>query len=56
VGIDFSKTDASFDVVLYSEFVDQAALDAYQDHPDHKAMMPFIAEARSDRHVVDYVV
>lgn len=56
VGIDFSKTDASFDVALYSEFADQAALDAYQDHPDHKAMMPFIAEARSERRVVDYVV
>lgn len=56
IGIDFSKTDASFDVLLYSEFEDQKALDGYQAHPEHKAVMPFIAEARLERVLVDYEV
>ncbi len=56
VGIDFSRTDSSFDVVLYSEFATSRDLDNYQGHPEHKAVMPFIMEARSDRRVVDYEV
>jgi heme-degrading monooxygenase HmoA len=54
VGLDFSRTETSCDVALYSEFESRAALEAYQAHPDHKAVMPFIAEARSQRHLVDY--
>ena len=54
VGIDWSATDSSADVVLYSEFASRQALDEYQEHPDHKAIMPFILEARSERRVVDY--
>jgi len=56
VGIDFAHTDASADLALYSEFESRAALDAYQAHPDHKAVMPYIGEARTDRVVVDYEV
>jgi plasmid stability protein len=54
VGVDFSRTDNSCDLALYSEFESRAALDVYQAHPDHKAVMPFILEARSERHLVDY--
>jgi quinol monooxygenase YgiN len=54
VGIDYSGTDASADLCLYSEFTSRAALDAYQEHPAHKAILPFIAEARSERRLVDY--
>ena len=54
VGIDFSRTDSSSDGALYSEFELRAALDAYQAHPDHKAVMPFILEARSERRLVDF--
>ena len=56
VGIDFSRTDSSSDLALYSEFESRAALDVYQAHPDHKAVMPFILEARSERRLVDYEV
>jgi hypothetical protein len=56
VGLDFSRTAASCDLALYSEFESRAALDAYQSHPDHKGVMPFIAEARSERLLVDYEV
>lgn len=54
VGIDFSKTDSSADIVLYSEFSNRDALNAYQEHPEHKAVIPFVTEARSERRVVDY--
>ena len=56
VGLDFSRTDASCDLALYSEFESRAALDAYQSHPEHKAVMPFILEARVERRLVDYEV
>lgn len=54
VGLDYSGTEASADLCLYSEFSSRAALDAYQEHPAHKAILPFIAEARSERRLVDY--
>lgn len=54
VGIDFLHSPESADIVLYSEFESREALDFYQQHPLHKAIMPFIAEARSERRVVDY--
>ncbi len=54
VGFDFLHSAESADVVLYSEFENKEALDFYANHPLHKAVMPFIAEARSERRVVDY--
>lgn len=54
VGIDLSHSETSSDVVLYSEFESREALDAYQAHPEHKALMPFVMEARTERRVVDY--
>jgi hypothetical protein len=54
VGVDFSKSEQSADLALYSEFATRADLDAYQAHPAHQAVMPFIGEARSERRVVDY--
>lgn len=56
VGIDFSRTDASADLALYSELTDRAALAGYQEHPAHKAVLPLVAEARTDRWVADYEV
>ncbi|WP_242360207.1 Dabb family protein [Anaeromyxobacter sp. SG17] len=54
VGIDFARSEASFDVALYSTFVDRAALDAYQAHPEHRAVADLIARVRENRAVVDY--
>lgn len=56
VGLDFSSTEQSADVVLYSEFASREALDSYQAHPEHKALVPFIGEARSERWLTDYEV
>lgn len=54
VGIDTTATPNSSDIVLYSEFASQEALNAYQVHPEHKAIVPFVAEAQSERRMVDY--
>ena len=48
--------EATYDVVMYSEFADKAALDAYQDHPQHVAAKPFIGAIREARQCVDYEV
>jgi hypothetical protein len=54
VGIDFSRSDSSADVVLYSEFIDREALEGYQSHPAHEALKPFIVGASSERRLADY--
>ena len=54
VGIDFSKESESSDVVLYSEFESNAALQAYQVHPAHNEVVPFVKSVRGERRVVDY--
>jgi hypothetical protein len=56
VGFDFSRTDSSCDVVLYSEFIDRKALQAYQENPEHEALKPFIGMATLERRIADYEV
>ncbi len=48
--------EATYDVVLYSEFADRAALDAYASHPSHEAVKPFIGAVRAERQCMDYEV
>jgi tryptophan synthase beta subunit len=54
VGLDFSGTDSSADIVLYSEFIDREALEGYQVHPEHEALKPFIGGASAERRLIDY--
>ena len=56
VGFDMLNVDASCDVALYSAFENQAALDAYQQHPDHVAIKMFLGEVSEERYAVDYVL
>jgi quinol monooxygenase YgiN len=46
--------EANADVLLDSSFVNAAALDAYQNHPQHKAVSARIGPLRLSRHVLDY--
>ena len=48
--------EATYDVVLYSEFASTAALDAYQNHPQHLALKPFVSAVRLARQCMDYEV
>ncbi|KPV41925.1 stress responsive protein [Thiohalorhabdus denitrificans] len=56
VGLDFSATESSADVVLYTELESREALEAYQVHPEHEAVKAFIGEVTAERWVVDYEV
>jgi len=53
-GIDFLASEQSADLVLIAELADRAALDAYQSHADHQAVVPLIRDAALSRNVVDY--
>jgi heme-degrading monooxygenase HmoA len=54
VGVDSSGVDYACDVVLYSEFESQAALDAYASHPEHLRVKRELGELRIARYQVDY--
>jgi hypothetical protein len=53
-GIDFNRSAAAFDVVLYSEFASREDLGIYQDHPEHVKVKEFLGKVSLDRAVVDY--
>ncbi len=55
VGVDSSRIDYACDVVLYSEFESQAALDAYASHPEHLRVKQELSDMRIARHQVDYL-
>lgn len=48
--------EATYDVVLYSEFEDRQALADYANHPTHQALVPFIGAVREARQCMDYEV
>ena len=54
IGVDSSSVDYACDVVLYSEFESQAALDGYATHPEHHRVKNELADLRITRHQVDY--
>ncbi|MDD3770027.1 MAG: Dabb family protein [Sulfuricurvum sp.] len=54
VGIDVSRSERSFDMVLVSTFDDQAGLDAYAPHPAHQEVVGVIKEVTLLSKVVDY--
>lgn len=54
VGIRTQGLEANADVVLISNFTDAAALDAYQNHPQHRAVAAQLGPLRSERRVVDF--
>ena len=56
VGIDFLESEQSADVVLYSELESREALNVYQAHPEHVAVIPLVKGAAIARTVVDYEV
>jgi hypothetical protein len=56
VAIAQTGLEATYDVVLYSEFTDKAALNAYQDHPHHAALKPFFGAIRDARQCMDYEI
>ena len=56
VGIDLIGSENTGDIVLYSEFESEAAMQGYLDHPEHVKLIPFMKAIRSDRFWIDYKV
>ncbi len=56
VGINLVGEASSVDICLYSTFKDEAGLKAYQVHPEHRKVLPFITAIKAERHVVDYSI
>ena len=56
VGVDVSAVDYACDVVLFSEFTDQAALAAYATHPEHLRVREALGDLRIGRFQVDYPI
>ncbi len=54
VGLDFLHSDQSADMVLIADLENRAALDVYQQHPLHQAVIPMMRKATLSRTVVDF--
>lgn len=55
VGIDISRSERSFDMVLVSTFDDQEGLNVYAPHPAHQEVVSVIKEVTLLSKVVDYI-
>ncbi len=55
-GVDFLESEQSADLVLISELESRQALDDYQTHTEHQAVVPLLKAAAVSRTVADYEV
>jgi hypothetical protein len=55
VGIDISRSERSFDMVLVSTFEEPEALNVYATHPAHLEVVSVIKEVTTLSKVVDYI-
>jgi heme-degrading monooxygenase HmoA len=54
VGLDYLRSERSFDVALITRHESREALDAYQVHPVHEKAKAYIAEVREASVSVDF--
>lgn len=54
IGVDFSKSERSFDLSLYSSFSSKEDLKAYAIHPEHLKVVELIKAVTIESKVVDY--
>lgn len=55
-GIDFNRSNAAWDLALYTSFQNVEDLNKYQIHPEHQKVATFIKAVTADRCVVDYEI
>ena len=53
---DLGHTDGNWDVVLDADYRDEEALEAYQVHPAHQAIVAYVRSVTTARACVDFVV
>ncbi|RQH07589.1 Dabb family protein [Paraburkholderia dinghuensis] len=56
VGLAAPGLPSTYDIALVSDFADKAALDAYQDHPDHLVVKQFARAVTESRQCVDHLL
>ena len=54
VGVDFTQSPRSYDIVLTTYFDDRQGLKTYMDHPNHLPVVELIKSLCSASVVVDY--
>ena len=54
VGVNFTESERSYDIVLTTEFDDRNALNAYGPHPQHLPVVEIVRSLCSSSVVVDY--
>jgi len=54
VGVKTEGLDCTADLILNSVFKDEATLAAYQNHPDHIAIKPFMKAIVAQRQCMDF--
>lgn len=54
VGIDCVQAAGSYDLVLIADLDSREALEVYQVHPKHQAVLPLMKSITSQRAAVDY--
>ncbi len=56
VSMDVLGDDPCCDILLCSDHDDAAALDFYQDHPEHQACVAFIKGVVNSRKAIDFAI
>ena len=56
IGVNISFLEASYDLVLYSDFRNKEDFENYRDHSEHKKVVELVRERTIKMHVVDYTV
>ena len=54
IGVNFTESERSYDIVLTTEFDDRNALNAYGTHPNHLPVVETVRSLCSGSVVVDY--
>lgn len=54
VGLDFCRTEAAWDIALYTTFQNIDDLQIYQQHSEHQKVVSFVASVVAARAVVDF--
>lgn len=56
VGLNFSESDAAYDMVLISTHKTRTMLDDYRQHPQHKGIADYLSGVTEKRVVIDFEV
>ena len=56
ISLDLNLGFQGYDICLESLHEDRAALDAYQEHPEHLALKTLVASYRNERASCDYEI